>query len=143
MSSERMKVLEMLERGDISSLEAAKLLAALGPKEERRSEPPQASRKMPRYLRVTIGPDPAVGENAKPERVNVRVPIAILKAGVKISSLIPGEASGSVEEALSNHGINLDLKNLDSKAIDELIFALSDLEVDVMDGQHRVRVFAE
>jgi hypothetical protein len=138
-----MKVLEMLERGDISSTDAAKLLAALGSNEERRSEPSGAAKKMPRYLRVTVGPDPAAGGNAKPERVNVRVPLAILKAGVKISSLIPGDASGSVEEALSNHGINLDLRNLDSNAIDELIFALSDLEMDVTDGKHRVRVFAE
>ena len=143
MSSERMKVLEMLERGDISSNDAAKLLAILGSKGERSSEPSQVSSKTPRYLRVTIGPDPDAGENAKPERVNVRIPLAILKAGVKISSLIPGDASGSVEEALSGHGINLNLKNLDPKAMDELISALSELEVDVTNGEQRVRVFAE
>ena len=72
------------------------------------------------------------------DKVNIRVPIGLIRTGIKLSTLIPLQAS----EHLTEHGIDLSqFSNLDG---DELMEALRDLKVDVdsEDGDV-VRIFCE
>ncbi|MBM3956826.1 MAG: hypothetical protein FJ313_02095, partial [Gemmatimonadetes bacterium] len=103
----------------------------------------QAGGRAYRYLRVRVEPNPEAGEGARGERVNVRVPLALLRAGMKLGSLIPHQAGDRVREALSEKGINFDLRNVTDEQIDRLIGALADLEVDVQDREHYVRIGVE
>jgi hypothetical protein len=72
------------------------------------------------------------------DKVNVRVPIALIRTGIKLSTLVPLSAS----EHLSEHGIDLSQFNdLDGE---ELMNALRELRVDVDAGDGDiVRVFCE
>ena len=47
-----------------------------------------------------------------------------------------------MNEAMREKGVDFDLRNMKPEDLEELINALSDLEVDV-DGKTKVRVFAE
>ena len=42
-----------------------------------------------------------------------------------------------------NHGIDADVRNLRTEDVEQLIDALSDLEVHVQDGSNNVRVYCE
>ncbi len=130
------KILEMLSDGKITVDEAAALLSKLQntdavEEEVIETESGEVRKRTPRYLRVVV-------DSANGDKVNVRVPMSLLKTGIKLSALLPGNAA----EKMSSHGFDLSqLSGLDG---DELIEALSDLTVDVdsADGD-KVRVFTE
>ncbi len=159
MSDNQKRILDMLAEGKISADEAQKLLALIGPGgDEGKSPPPAVDGK---YLHVVIVPNPdapkredvrgdnpeaeeaedAEGEDVK--RVNVRVPLALIRAGIKFTSLIPADASEQVNEALKEKGIDFDVRNLKPEDLEELIMALHDLEVDIQNGKEKVRVYIE
>ncbi|NQU97023.1 MAG: hypothetical protein HQ548_05205 [Chloroflexi bacterium] len=148
MSSERRKILDMLAEGKITADEAERLLGLVDRGAE--SGPSGASEAKTnddgspyRYLRVRVEPNPEAEEAGDGERVNIRVPLALLKAGMKLGSLIPQQASNSVKDALSRKGIDFDVRNITDEQIAELIGALSDLEIDVQDKEHYVRIGVE
>ena len=143
MSSERRKILDMLAEGKITADEAERLLGLVGAGPEGGEAPGRSSGLPFKYLRVRVEQNPEAGEDASGERVNIRVPLALLKAGMKLGSLIPHQASDQVKEALSEKGIDFDLRNITDEQIDELIAALADLEIDVQDKEHYVRIGVE
>ena len=104
---------------------------------ENESTPP------PKYLRVVVEPGSQAGADEIGERVNVRVPMALIRAGMRLPALIPGGVADKVNEALRENGIDLDVRGLKGNELDELISSLSELEVDVENGEHKVRVFVE
>ncbi len=86
------------------------------------------------------------GENAdsdSPERVNIRVPIALIRAGAKLAALVPSSSDDSVNDELRENGITFDIGNLKPEDLEALVDSLQDLEVDVKDGRHKVRAFVE
>ena len=139
MATERAKILQMVAEGRITPEEGERLLDAVNTTGseggEPRSEGPGGSvsgdsgRGPLKYLRVTVD-----GE----DKVNVRVPITLIRTGIKLSTLLPLSAS----EHLKEHGIDLSqFSNLDG---DELTEALRELHVEVDTGDGDVvRVFCE
>jgi polyhydroxyalkanoate synthesis regulator phasin len=130
------KILEMLSDGKITVEEATALLSKLQDPDTMdgeviETESGEVRKRAPRYLRVVV-------DSANGDKVNVRVPMSLLKTGIKLSALLPGNAA----EKMSSHGF--DLSQLSMLDGDELIEALSDLTVDVdsADGD-KVRVFTE
>ena len=75
--------------------------------------------------------------------MNVRDPMALVRSGVKLEALIPGDATNRMNENLREKGIDIDVGNLKSEDLDQLVDALADMEVDVQDGNGHVRVFVE
>ena len=138
MEEERKKILEMLASGKISVEEAERLLAAIYDGSDTRDEPPSAGRK-PKYLRVLVEPK---GDQPNGDRVNVRIPINLIRAGLKWDSFIPKHSQHKVDDALKEKGINIDFDNLTSEDLDELLVNLNDLQIDV-DGDEVVKVFCE
>lgn len=140
MSDNQKRILDMLAEGKITADEAQKLLAAIGSGgDEPKSAPPRS----PKYLRVVIQPNPDATGDEDVKRVNVRVPVALIRAGIKFTSLIPAEASDQVNKALKEKGIDFDVRNLKPEELEELIEALHDLEVDIQDGKEKVHVYVE
>jgi len=131
------RILEMVAEKKLTVDEAIRLLELV---EEPAAGP--SAKKAPKYLRVTIKPG-AEGRGDKVERVNVKVPLSLIRAGVKLTSLIPDEAADKVDSALKEKGIGLSLKNIKEDDIEQLVEALSDLEVDIEGGTGKVNVFTE
>jgi hypothetical protein len=78
-----------------------------------------------------------------PGQVNVRVPLQLLRAGVRLTSLIPPQALSQVNVELNKSGVPIDLTQLKPQHIEELIEQLDDVTVDVDQPEARVQVFCE
>jgi len=138
MTDNKKRILEMVVEKKITIDEAIRLLELM-------EEPDTslATKKAPKYLRVVIKPSAEGGADADAERVNVRVPLSLIRAGVKLTSLIPDDVSGKVDNALREKGINFNLRNLKEEDIEQLVEAMSDLEVDIEGGKGKVNVYTE
>jgi hypothetical protein len=89
-------------------------------------------------------PDPDRENAENVDRVNVRVPMSLIRAGIKLTSLIPDQAMDKVNDALRDKGINFDVRSVKPEDIEELIGALGELEVDVVSARgEKVKVFVE
>jgi Fe-S-cluster formation regulator IscX/YfhJ len=140
MSENQKRILDMLAEGKISADEAQKLLAAIGSGgDEPKSTPPRDAK----YLRVVIHPDPDSPKNEDVKKVNLRIPLSLVRAGIKFTSLIPADASGQINAALKEKGIDFDVRNLKPEELEALIMALHDLEVDIENGKEKVHVYVE
>ena len=105
-------------------------------------EPPVRRPNKPKYLRVVV--DTEEGRHGeKPTKVNVRVPMQLLRAGVKLTGVIPTRARDEVNAALRKEGIEFDINNVTPQNLEELIEQLRDLSVDVDNEHTKVRVFCE
>ena len=143
----RRKILEMLAEKKISVDDAYRLLNTIDSAESGResaSKAGTAAKAKPKYLRVTVLPDPEHEHSQNVDRVNIRVPMSLIRAGIKLTSLIPPEARDKVNGALREKGIGFDVRNMKPEDLEELIGALSDLEVDVVSAKgEKVKVFVE
>ena len=147
MSDNKKKILEMLAQNKINADDAYRLLSAIDGGEGRRESTGKAETAVKgkaKYLRVTVLPNPEKERSGDYDRVNIRVPMSLIRAGIKLTSLIPSEARDKVNLALHEKGIDFDARNMRPEDIEELIGALSDLEVDVISKSgESVRVFVE
>jgi hypothetical protein len=133
MNDHRRQILDMLAENRITAAEAERLLTAI----ER--DPAGAGDKI-KYLRVLVDTnDPHDG----PTKVNVRVPMQLLRAGVKLTGVIPTRAREEVNAALRKEGIAFDINNLTPQNLEEMIEQLRELSVDVDNENTKVRVFCE
>ena len=154
MNDNRRQILEMLSAGKITADEADRLLAALEPESipvpngasASNSATATAVKARPKYLRVLVEADEDMTGMKGPTTVNVRVPMQLLRAGVRLAALIPQQAHDQLDQALSSHGVPLTLSQIKPENLEELIDHLEDLTVDV-DGRDsnrtKVRVFCE
>lgn len=139
MSEERMRVLHMLAEGKITAEEAEKLLQALEG-ESKVSETTPWKRPMDvkgKYLYVQVEPK----EGKSSERVSVKVPLALVKAGLNISKLIPVEAQDKIQSSMQESGIPFRLSDIDAQNFDEIIEALEQMSIDVDTDESTVKVF--
>jgi len=141
MSEDRRKILDMLAQGKITVDEAEKLLSAISQPSGESEQSAKISKKdLPKYLRIVVEPGP---ECVKKEKVNIRVPFQLLRAGIKLASVIPIDVQGKVDEHLKEKGINLNLSNIKSDNIEELLVHLNDFTIDVDSKEEKVRIFCE
>lgn len=143
MTEERRQILEMLAGGKINADEADRLLGALGGASSTATATAVQAKPLPKFIRVMV--DAKEGKHDKPIHVNVRVPIALLRAGVRLASLVPTVAQDKVNEELRKNGIDFDIRQIKPENISDVIDQLQDLTVDVdhEDDDVKVRIFCE
>jgi hypothetical protein len=138
MTTERKQVLEMLAQGKISAEDAERLLDKL---DRSSSESASAERgegadsAAPagriKYLRVLVNSEDG-------DKVNIRIPLSLVRAGIKLRAVMPDHARAKLEAK------GIDLSNLGLLEGDELVNALRELNVDVDSAKgETVRVFCE
>jgi hypothetical protein len=137
MSEETRKILEMLHQGKIGVEEAEKLLAAVSSANVS-TEGSVMGTGARKYLRIQVEPDQGSGG----DRVNVRVPMKLIRAGLKLAAFLPHDAQSKVNSALQEKGMDLDLSKLTPEDLEELVANLDDLTVDV-EGKQKVRIYSE
>ena len=142
MNEERRQILDMLASGKISADEAERLLDALGrDKTEPAAESARATgegREKPKYLRVQVTPKERDGDT-----VNIRVPLLLVRTGLKLKGLLPDKTRTKVDQALESKGIHLNLDELDGEGLEAIIGALSESKIEVDDHKEQVRIFCE
>ena len=136
MSNERRQILQMLSEGKIDTDEAERLLDALNRGDQPQAAAVQPSGK-PKWLRVEVKCDP--DEHNGRENVNVKVPLSLLRAGVKLGSLMPEKARAKMTAHMGSHGI--DLGDLDADKLDGFIGALCECPIEVDSEKDKVRIY--
>lgn len=142
MNDDRRSILQMLADGKITADEAERLLQALerGPGSTPPGEAPRSGQPA-KYLRVVVDTDePSEGG---PTKVNVRVPMALLRAGVRLAAIIPPQARDQINAELARNGMPFDINQIRPENLGDLVDQLNDLQVDVDQERTKVRVFCE
>lgn len=145
MNNEKLKILEMIQEGKLSSSEALELLNALQEVDDKDEglSLEKSNTKKERFLRVRVS-----GNNPGVKKVNVNIPLSLMKIASKFINLgmamIPQEA----KEQMEHKGI--DVSKIDFDELVQLIDqGLSDgklVDVDVDDteqGKITVEVYVD
>jgi hypothetical protein len=157
MSENKKKILEMLAQNKISADDAYRLLTAVDEDQEGQrnigkdnaghydtGRQETGTKTKPKYLRVTVTPGEGHTDPAHADHVNVRIPMSLVRAGLKLTALIPTDALDKAKSALREKGINFDVRNIKPEDLEELIDALGDMQVDVQSARgDNVKVFVE
>jgi hypothetical protein len=135
MSEERRQVLEMLSAGKINVQEAEQLLQAVKPP----TQPDEDKKVEPRYFRILVNKPAREGKKA--EAVNIRVPMTVIRGGLRLGALFPGML-GKKKIQLDN-GTELDLSKVTYTDLEAMIKDIGELTVDVDGGDAQVRIRCE
>jgi hypothetical protein len=144
MSEDRSRILNMLAEGKITAEEAERLLDALESRAGAATasagpaitgDPGPLLEALPKFLYVKV-----MAENG--DNVDVKIPIALVRSGLKLTSLIPPQAMDQINDSMSEHGMSIDFSNLKPQDIDDLVEALREMEVNVDSANgDKVRVY--
>ena len=141
MLEERRRILNMLAEGKISAVDADGLLTAMGDIKALSpvTEVMPAAPTSPRYLRVLV--EEHDGDNSK---VNIRVPFNLIRAGVRLTALLPTGLHDHINKALKENGVDIDISKVKPENLEELVDHLPELTVDVDGGKgDKVRIYCE
>jgi hypothetical protein len=144
MSDDTRRVLELVAQGRITVDDAAELLAALRTaanksQSEATASPGEAAK--PRYVRIAVHKPGREGR--KDKDVNIRVPMSILRSGMRLGAIIPGFARDHISAHLREQGVDVDLTKLDPAVIEALLTDLGEVNIDVNHGNEQVRITCE
>src|ERR1051326_2250199 len=112
MNEESRRVLDLLAQGKITVSEAEQLLNAISaaaresPASTTEPKPaPGGEKSKPRYLCVNVVPLAGTGREKGP--VNIRLPLNVLRSGIKLAGIMPDVIQGRVAERLHEKGIDI------------------------------------
>lgn len=90
-SEERMRILKMIQDGVISAEDGIRLLESIeqSEKREKSAHPPEEQGRAAKFFRVRV-----TDTNTGKARVNVRLPVSVLSAGMKMGARFSTEIQG-------------------------------------------------
>ncbi len=140
MADEVRKILDMLETGKINAEQANKLIAALGTASSK-PEPASTSTNG-RWLKIRV-----FETGAQKPKVNVNLPLGLLKILVKFGTKFSGNIPEPVTRELSEKGIHVNFNDMSPEQLEELFSELTKFGptklVDVDEGQEHVEITIE
>ncbi len=159
MGDDRNRILDLLSTGRITVEEATRLLDALdastGKTDGAESAAAAAKTGWPKFFSSAgkIGDKPVTPGSPKflfvkvvsekGDNVNVKIPLGVVRAGLKLTTLIPKPASEQINKAMAEKGMTFDLNSLKPEDLQELIDALAEMEIEVdANNGDTVRVYA-
>ena len=145
------RILDMLSQGKISVDEADRLLKAMSTDlpSATAAAAPSTDTTRARWIRINIH-KPAKDEAHRPKDVNIRVPIAVVKGGMRLGALIGTFAGEKAARRMKAQGLDIDLAKINSDLsqmngpeFDEFLRSLNDTNIEIDDGKAQVRITAE
>ena len=145
MNDDTRRVLDLLAQGKITVDEADQLLRAMGAPAPgsgaTTSGPDEAARPALRWVRIAVHKQAKEGH--KDKDVNIRVPISIVRSGMRLGALIPGLAGDQVAAKMRERGLDVDFSKLDGAAIDAILKDLGETNIEIDSGKAHVRITCE
>jgi hypothetical protein len=143
MSDDTRRVLDLLAQGKVTVDEADQLLRAMA------APPPDAAAATPddpeppkrRWVRIAVHKQAKEGH--KDKDVNIRVPISIVRSGMRLGALIPGLAGDQVAAKMRERGLDVDFTKLDAAGIEAILKELGDSNIEIDSGRASVRITCE
>lgn len=139
MSSEKLKILEMIQEGKISASEGMELLSALN-ESAAKFEQQETLETKGRFLRVRVSGDA--------KKVDVNIPIGLIKATSKFVTFGMGMIPKEARMEMESRGIDLTKLDFDElvHAIDQGLTSGKLVDIDVDDpyqGRIKVEVYVD
>lgn len=141
MTEERKKILTMLSEGKISTEDADNLLNAIkeeGIKDTSINQKESRKKIFPDYLYVIVEP-----KSKGKDKVNIKIPLKLLKAGVKLASLMPHSLQEQVNASLKKEGIDFDIESINRENFTDFILTLTAVSIDVESENERLKIYCE
>jgi hypothetical protein len=136
------RILDLLAQGKITVDDADRLLKALGTRASTdAASDAEADGPRPRWLRINVH-KPA-NDHRREKDVNIRVPIAVVKGGMRLGALIAPLAGEHAARKMRERGFDLDLSKLDGPAFESLLKDMEELNIEVDNGKEQVRITCE
>jgi hypothetical protein len=135
MSEDTRRVLEMLSQGKISVQEAEQLMQAVASPAQSTDEKSAE----PRYFRILVNKPARDGKKA--ENVNIKVPMTVVRGGLRIGALFPGFLAR--KKVQLGNGTELDLSKVTYSDLEAMIKDIGELTVDVEGDDAQVRIRCE
>jgi hypothetical protein len=142
----RRRILDLLAQGKISVDDADQLLRALGASslESETDAAQPADKQAARWIRVTI--DKAAREGKPAKQVSIRVPMALVRGGVRLGAIFPRlsrKDTDEISQHLRDHGVDVDWSKVDLSQLDNVLQSLDETTIDVDKGRAQVRISYE
>ena len=151
MSEDRRRILDLLANGKVTVDEADKLLDAItdtAPPSATGADASAADARKPRWVRINVVKPPKDGKHEK--EVNIRVPIAVVKGGMRLGAIIATFAGDKAAQRMKERGIDLDLSKINGDLsqmngaeFDAFMKSLDDMNIEIDDGKSQVRITCE
>src|SRR5713101_2534806 len=140
MSDETRRVLDLLSQNKITVDEADQLLRAIGAPPHAETAPKTGgdTARKARFIRIAVH-KLAHGRHTDKD-VNIRVPMAIVKSGMRLGAILPGLVGDKVTARLRERGLDVDWSKLDPAMIEAVLSELGDVAIDVDSGEAQVRI---
>ena len=146
------RILDLLSQGKITVDDADRLIKAMSadrPAETAAADTATDGRARMRWFRINIH-KPAKDEMHKPKDVNIRVPIAVVKGGMRLGAIIATFAGEKAAQRMKERGLDLDLSTINGDLsrmngaeFDTFLKTLDDMNIEIDDGKSQVRITAE
>jgi class 3 adenylate cyclase len=107
---------------------------------EQETRPPAGSG---RTGTLVIQIEPKGKTRSREKKVNIRIPLQVLGAGMKLGSVLPSHAREKINDALREKGLDVDLFSLNRDDLGETLRSLGDLSIDVDREDRTVKIFYE
>jgi len=145
MNDHKKQILQMLSGGKINVEEAERLLDALdiedSPESSASKNRETKDGKKLKYLHVIVQDHP--GHNSGQERVHIKVPLMMLKAGMKLNALMPEKALEKLNSRLSEKGFDFNFDAMNMEKLDNILEALEDCPIDIESDDNKVHIFCD
>jgi hypothetical protein len=153
VSDDTRRILDLLAQGKISVDEADRLIAAVTASYTPPAAAPGTSQSSglpgdgpkPRYLKIAVH-KPANDDRGEKD-VNIRVPLAIVRGGMRLGAIIPGlggeRLRTRLRTRLREEGLDVDLSKLDPAALEAMLKDLGEMNIDIDSGKAQVRITCE
>src|SRR5476651_170522 len=143
------RILDMLAQGKITVDDADRLLKAVSAEpavETAAADTAADGRPRTRWIRINIH-KPAKDETHRAKDVNIRVPIAVVKGGMRLGALIGTFAGEKAAQRMKDRGLDLDLSaingdlsRMNGPEFDMFLKSLEEANIEIDDGKSQVRI---
>ena len=146
------RILEMLSLGKITVDDADRLIQAVSADRAAASAPEDTAadaKPRARWFRINIH-KPAKDDAHQPKDVNIRVPIAVAKGGMRLGAIIATFAGEKAAQRMKARGLDLDLSaingdlsRMNGAEFEAFMKSLDEMNIEIDDGRSTVRITAE
>ena len=149
MTTDTRRILDLLTQGKVTVEEAARLIDATRAQAGAPGDDaPVGERPNPRWIRINVVKPAKEGKREK--EVNIRVPIAVVKGGMRLGAIIATFAGEKAAQRMKDRGIDLDLSKINGDfsrmngaEFDAFMKSLDETHIDIDDGKSQVRITCE
>ncbi len=145
------RILDMLSQGKITVDDADRLLKALHGAQPVEAASANAAADDPQRMRwVRINVHRPASDNRPEKDLNIRVPTAVVKGGMRLGAIIATFAGENAALRMKARGIDLDmakisgdLSKMNGEEFDAFLKSLDETNIEIDDGKAQVRITCE